>query len=380
MTPDLARNVKDGVQYAMRGSVRSNQRKHSGRALLAVIILAVPTGTGAAPLPPPQPVARVAAAAAVTPPTNALVTPWPLAKPCARPRWLGIAGRREGTLFWSNASGSRQASFGQESPNDALPLPADLPPELFNRLWVSSGPMPEAIYVDCKPSDDGSDEHAIEWSAIPQREKAEVTARYTIPRMPRGRRLARWLEPPKSLALFPETDKPAPFLAQIGWGRGKAEDVSKPSIRFTRDFLADLRDLVALGCSNRRCASVLQSISGTILQATTDPNPTYERLDQETGQVEPLGHKYEWRMSTRAMQVRVGCLDFGADAHQLLCELTLTTSRREVIQFDAFHAEIKLVEPKGFIGFAEIEGGRARVTISGAALALRDESNITNAK
>jgi hypothetical protein len=280
-----------------------------------------------------------------------------------------MAGYRQGTLFWSSVSGSKQISFGQELTNETLILPASLTSGLLERLWVSSGPMLEAVRLDCKASGDHYEEPAIEWNVIPKAGRVEVTARYRVPAIPKRRRLERWINPPSRNAAFPGRNKLAPFSAQIAWGRRKGDDISKPSIRLTFDMLADLREVISVGCAGRRCANILQSFVTTTIEVMRDPKPRYEQLDQETGQVEPFGHHYEWRVTTNAAQVQVGCYNTSSD--QILCELTLTTSTREVLHYDAWYSTIELIEPSGLIEFTALEGGGARVTISGAAIALR---------
>jgi hypothetical protein len=307
------------------------------------------------------------------PPADALFTAWPVALPCANPRWLDVAGYRQGTLFWSTVSGSKQVSFGHELTNETLILPASLTSELLERLWVSSGPMLEAVRLDCKASGDHYEEPSIEWNVIPKVRRVETTARYRIPAIPRPRRLQRWINPPTHNSASPKREKLAPFSTQIAWGRRKGDDVSQPSIRLTFDMLADLREVIAVGCAGRRCANILQSYVNVTVEVTRDLKPRYEQLDQETRQVQPFGHYYEWRVTTDAAQIQVGCYDTWSD--QILCELTLTTSEREILRYDAWYSKIELTEPSGLIEFTVVEGGGARVTIAGAALALRGAPN-----
>jgi hypothetical protein len=307
-------------------------------------------------------------------PADALVTPWPVILPCANPRWFDQEGYRQGTLFWSSASG-KQVSFGQELKTETLVLPASLTSGVLERLWVLSGPILDAVYLDCTGSYTGDAEPSIEWRVLPEGRRVEVTARYTIPRIPRGWRLERWVERPAASIVSEGKGDSSPFLAQIALRLKESGDTSLPSIRLTRDALSDLRDLIAFGCVGRRCAHIVPSFRRTILEVIRDPKPTYERLDKETRQVQPFGHKYEWRMSTKAAQVRVGCYVTSTD--QILCELTLTTSAGEVLDYNAFYAEVKFVAPSGFIGFETLARGEARVTISGAALALRGQPDTT---
>jgi len=121
-------------------------------ALLATLLCGTPRATGAAPAvgntaprAPLRVVALVPASRVVVPPADALVTAWPFALPCANPRWLDVAGYRQGTLFWSTISGSKQVSFGQELTNETLILPASLTSGSLERLWVASGPILEAV-------------------------------------------------------------------------------------------------------------------------------------------------------------------------------------------------------------------------------------------
>lgn len=292
--------------------------------------------------------------------------------PCPNPRWLDLEGHHQGTLFWSSASGAKQVSFGQELKTETLVLPASVTSGVLERLWVSSGPILEAVYLDCTGSHTGDADPSIEWRLSPKVRRFEVTARYTIPRIPRGWRLERWVEPPTAFPIDSGgKGNFSPFLVQIAWGPEKSGDASAPSIRLTRDALSDLRDLVASGCAGRRCARVMLSFRQTILELIRDPKPAYERLDWQSGEVQPFGHKYEWRLSTKAAEVRVGCHVTSTD--QVLCDLTLTTSAGEVLDYNAFYAEVKLTEPSGFMGFETLARGEARVTISGAALALRGQ-------
>lgn len=358
----------------MAARIRSNLRKLSMCVWAAALALGVSTATRAAPTSPAARIAALVPASDVTrPPADALVTAWPLVSPCANPRWIDVEGYRQGTLFWSSVSGAKQVSFGPELESETFVLPASLTSGALDRLWISSGPMLQAVYVDCKGSYTGDAEPSIEWRVVPDAARVEVTARYTIPRIPKRWRLERW-------RLERWLERPDPFSTVVRekgersrfWsGLQEGSDMSLPSIRLTRDALSDLRDLIASGCGGGRCARVMHSFRSTILEVIRDPQPTYERLDQKTGEVEPFGHKYEWRVSTKSAQVRVGCYVTSTD--QILCELSLTTSAGQSLNFDAFYAEVKLAEPSGYIEFETLTRGETRVTISGAALALRKE-------
>lgn len=343
-------------------------------ALSLALLCGVPSVTDAAPSlgsaatsPPPRAVKWVPASNVTAVPAGALTTAWPLVLPCVSPRWLNVAGY-EGTLLWSNRVASKQVSLGEEAKRETLVLPPSLGSELLERIWVSSGPIVAGVYLDCKPSDEDNAEHAIEWSLGDGQPSFEVTARYAVATTPRAWRVNRWIEPQSRNLLAPERDKPAHFTSQIVAARDPRA-AAAASVRFTRDILADLRDLIALACAGRRCANSVQSLGRAALRAARDANPVHERLDRRSGEVEPFGHKYEWRVSTQESETRVGC--YATSTDQILCELTLTTVTGESLRYDAWYSELELLQPRGAIEFSTAPSGAARVTISGAALALR---------
>ncbi len=324
--------------------------------------------------PPTRVVQFVPATQALTPPSNALTTSWPVVAPCASPRWLDVAGYHGGTLRWSNVAGSKQVWLGQELASESLVLPANTTPGMLERLWVSAGPTPEGIYLDCGVNDDGRGDHSIEWNLSDSKQAFEVTARYRAPRTPRAWRVARWIEAPIRDVPTKPTDF-APFVAKIMWDDKPERDVAAASLSFTHDMLTDLRDLIAVACGERRCANVMRTFSVAARNATRDPKAAYERLDKKITEVEPFGHRYEWRMSTEAAQALVGC-DV-TSSYQILCELSLTTTGGERLNYNAWYSTLELVDPTGSVGptgsieFVTDPGGGTRLTISGAALALR---------
>ncbi len=374
----MARIATDRVELGVVLCSGPNPWNPGMFALFVALLCAAPRTSGAAPQAPSRVVALVPASRVVIPPTDALVTAWPLAPPCADPRWFDVAGERQGTLFWSSISGSRQLSFGQALTNETLVLPSSLTSGALERLWVSSGPNPVAIYLNCKEGSDQYAEPSIEWNVISNEKRAEVTARYGVAAIPKPKRLERWINPPTRNSASPERDNLAPFSVQLGREWRRIHNVSKPSIRLTLDMLADLREVIAVGCAGRRCTNVFPSLVSATLEVMRDPRVRYEQLDQDTLQVEPFGHYYEWRITGDTAQAKVGCYSTWSD--QVLCELTLTTSAHEILHYDAWNSKIELTEPSGLIEFAALEGGGARVTISGAALALRGGSNASNKK
>ena len=318
--------------------------------------------------PPTRVVQFVPATQALTPPSNALTTSWPVVASCASPRWLDVAGYHGGTLRWSNVAGSKQVWLGQELASESLVLPANTTPGMLERLWVSAGPTPEGIYLDCGVNDDGRGDHSIEWNLSDSKQAFEVTARYRAPRTPRAWRVARWIEAPIRDVPTKPTDF-APFVAKIMWDDKPERDVAAASLSFTHDMLTDLRDLIAVACGERRCANVMRTFSVAARNATRDPKAAYERLDKKITEVEPFGHRYEWRMSTEAAQALVGC-DV-TSSYQILCELSLTTTGGQRLNYNAWYSTLELVDPTGSIEFVTEPGGGTRLTISGAALALR---------
>jgi hypothetical protein len=167
-------------------------------------------------------------------------------------------------------------------------------------------------------------------------------------------------------------------VMQIGWGRKKDADVSTPSIRLTRDLLSDLREVVRVACDGGRCGNVMQLFVSAATKILRVSRPKYQRLDQETGAVEPFGHYSEWRVSADAAQARVGCRD--SSTGQVLCDLTLTMHTGEVLQYDTLLSTLTLEKPAGHIEFSQFPSGGALVTISGEALALRAAISIGTGK
>lgn len=287
-----------------------------------------------------------------------------------------MAGYHGGTLFWSNASGAKQVSSGQELATESLILPPNLGAGGLDRLWVASGPIIEGVYLDCSANDDAGSEHALEWNLSPSKQVFEVTARYRAPRRPRARRVGRWIDAP----VRAEPSKPsdfAPFVSRITWPGKPAEAVAAESVRFTRDMLFDLRELIAVACAGRRCAEVMQGFSLAALEAARVSRAVYERLDQQRADVQPFGHKYEWRVSANGARAQVGC-DV-TSSYQILCELALTTATGQRLNYDAWYSKIELVAPSGVVEFSTDRGG-TRVTISGAPLALQAARDMRGSK
>jgi hypothetical protein len=331
-------------------------------APLSLLLLVAPGGPDAG------------AAQAPTAPTPALHTPWPAVLPCARPRWALLPAHPHDDLVWAGRDPHLAITFPRSTDEARVRLAPRFPAGQLERLSSArAGATPARwIHLECALRPGDTAEHAsLEWTTS-RAGLVEVSASYPISAVPRPRRIERWVEPSSPYDDETTTEGPSRFRAAIA-GRGRtAAQLAEPSVRLARDLAADLRDVLRAACGRGRCASLIQATDAALATFIRAKAPTYARLDKDGTEVEPFGHGYKWTATGDGATVRISCGDHtNGLTYQTLCAITVDLGAAGTISYDAFRYEaIELDPPAGGIRF-EHAGKETRVTISGAALAMR---------
>lgn len=314
--------------------------------------------------PPPAPVAA---------PPGALTTPWPAELPCARPRTIWFDDRFAGTVAWSSADGAETRSFATAKSRTEQRLPRHFP---FGRLTRLAGAGTEAdlkghpVGLECGAS------AGIMWGPCGQGACA-VSVTYLAQALPRAKQRTRhWTD---EIPGSPWGD----IAPDLHWTRfirdisrkGRTPATVRETMRFSRAFAIELRDLLAGACGRRRCAEAARDAAAALTAYVRDPAPVHGNADQH--RVDNWNYVWSWTATGGGVVLRLSCDDL-YESRDLLCDLTVdlpgglklvySTMDRTADLYTASGPENR--DPVGRIADVSPDRGPPRVAIDGQFLQL----------
>lgn len=317
----------------------------------------------AASAPPSAP---VAAPAAVT-------TPWPVELPCPHPLTVWFDKRFDGTLVWSSADGGETRSFAAAKAEAEHRLPRDFP---LGRLTHLTG---AGVAADLKGYPAGVACRAnagIMWGPCVEGACA-LSVSYLAQALPKEKQRTRhWTD---EIPGSPWADI-APDLHWTRFIRDISRKGSNPAtvretMRFSRAFAIELRDLLAGACGRRRCSAIARDAEAALAAYLRDPAPVHENAAQH--RVDHWNYVWSWTATGGGVALRLSCDDL-MESRDLLCDLALDLPGDLKLVYSTMDRAVDLYtatgpknqDPVGHIADVSPDRGPPRVSIDGRFLQL----------
>jgi hypothetical protein len=319
-------------------------------------------------------------APSVAPPAAAgfpsvIETPWPAVLPCAHPRSIWFDGTGD-PLVWASADGGDRRSYAVPESKKEWPLSRDFPtghltrlslPHVGSDLSATFGGVgcPGGADVTWGPSVDGIASVSATYRARPLPKSRERTRHWTdeIPGSP-------WAD------IAPDVHWTR-FLRDVA--RKKAGDPTaiRESMRFTRAFAGELRDVLAAACGPRRCAEPARDADGALAAYLRDPSPAYANAAQR--RVDNWNYEWTWTATGGGVSLRLSCDDM-TESRDLLCDLALDLPGEIILEYGTFHRWVELYAAGdrehrnrlGAIADVSPDRGPGLIAIDGRLLALSE--------
>jgi hypothetical protein len=128
------------------------------------------------------------------------------------------------------------------------------------------------------------------------------------PRIPWARRTDRWTKP------MPYPGDPdevgdirySLFHKRIGYLKVDDPDLAQQSLRFTRDLVADLRDLLRVACRSPLCSARVMDVLRVTDAFLANRSPRYERLEHNT-RYDHWNRGWSWQATGGGTAFKAGC-------------------------------------------------------------------------
>jgi len=166
------------------------------------------------------------------------------------------------------------------------------------------------------------------------------------------------------------------FHRDVGEKKDGDPTAARASIRFTRAFAVELRDLLADACPPRRCASPVDDARKALTGYLRDPSPTHGDAAQH--EVDNWNYVWSWKATAGGVALRLSCDDL-YESRDLLCELALDLPGDLTLVYESYERRVFLyaarddehAHPLGRIsGDVEGDSGPPVASIDGQLLAL----------
>ena len=303
-----------------------------------------------------------------------VATPWPAELPCARPRTLWAEAQWGNAFAWSSDDGGEAGSFALSNESRKMRWPRALAAGQLTQLTSHAphgDPLGSHFAAECA---NGAD---VRWG--PCRGGAcVVAATYPGSPLPRSKQRTRyWTD---EIPGSPWEDA-APdvhwtrFHRDIGRrARGDAAAV-RETLRFSRAFVVEMRELLANACRGRRCSALVHEADAKLATYLGDRSPVHSNPSARS--VDHWTYEWSWTATGGGVPLAISCDDM-EESRDLLCllEVELTGSVR--LAYATFLRDVDLraagdvnaAHPLGRIGHSEIDG-KAATLIEGRLLDLR---------
>lgn len=328
----------------------------------AVWLILQANDAGAAPIPLTNPAPIVVA------------TPWPATLPCPRPRSFWFS-ETLGEVSWSTADGRATYALSGATLRDKKRLPAGFSAARPTRLAIPAvgAKLPGTVGgVECPAGAE------IMWGPCTSG-ICQVSATYS------GRRVTKTMRPTRHwTAEIPGSpyEDAAPdahwtrFHRDVGEKKDGDPAAARTSIRFTRAFAVELRDLLADACPPRRCTALVADARKALTAYLRDPSPAHTDAAQRN--VDNWNYVWSWKATAAGVALRLSCDDL-YESRDLLCDLALDLPGDLTLVYESYDRKVFLfaandgehAHPLGRIsGDAEGDSGPPVATIDGRLLAL----------
>jgi len=313
-------------------------------------------------------------APAAEPAPVVVTTPWPAELPCAHPSkfWFNESF---GTVTWSSADGGETHSLAGSTVRDRKRVPRGFPTGRLTRLTIpgNGAKLPHLIGgLDCRrdsddimwgPCTDGICQVSVTYPGRPLSKVKQRTRHWTdeIPGSP-------WAD------TAPDVHWNR-FLRDIGRKETSDPDAARESMRFTRAFVRELRDLLAVACRRRRCAQPARDADAALAAYLRDPSPIHANAAQH--EADHWNYVWKWTATGGGVTLRLSCDDM-TESRSELCDLTLDLPGDLTLNYGTFEQRIEIYaatdrEYKNRIGcIADVspDRGPPRISIEGRLLEL----------